>query len=537
MNRSKWAVLLALILPVACTGQTKSPHTFSETVRGIMAQPEFRHASFGIEFYSLDSDAPVFAFHAQKLFTPGSTTKLLTEGTALQLLGPDFRFHTVVYHTGKIDSHGTLKGDLILVASGDPNLSSRIQPDGTLAFKNEDHSYGGLDAEVVAGDPLAPLHEIADQIASHGIKKVKGRILVDATLFHATGRELGTGVTLSAISVNDNVIDIIVTPAEKAGAPASISISPAVPYLKFENKIATGNAGSDVDIDDHNDTHAETPSDGTQVIELTGSIPLGSKPFLNPYAMKDPVRFAEALFTQTLVDKGIAVEPVAGAAADFAAIKVNYTTQNRVAEHISPPLSEEVKVTLKVSQNLHASMTPYILGSVLGHQAMQADHKGFDLEHDFLQKAGLDLSGASQADGAGGAESAFFTPDFIVHYLAYMSRQSDFALFHKALPILGRDGTLAKIQSDDPAAGHVFAKTGTFGAEDLLNKNLMLVGKGLAGYTTTASGQHLAFALYLNHVSVPTDPNAADRIAGQALGAIAAAAYDLPIDATSLDAK
>jgi D-alanyl-D-alanine carboxypeptidase/D-alanyl-D-alanine-endopeptidase (penicillin-binding protein 4) len=168
---------------------------------------------------------------------------------------------------------------------------------------------------------------------------------------------------------------------------------------------------------------------------------------------------------------------------------------------------------------------------------MQADHKGFDLEHDFLQKAGLDLSGASQADGAGGAESAFFTPDFIVHYLAYMSRQSDFALFHKALPILGRDGTLAKIQSDDPAAGHVFAKTGTFGAEDLLNKNLMLVGKGLAGYMTTASGQHLAFALYLNHVSVPTDPNAADRIAGQALGAIAAAAYDLPIDATSLDAK
>jgi len=190
-------------------------------------------------------------------------------------------------------------------------------------------------------------------------------------------------------------------------------------------------------------------------------------------------------------------------------------------------MSEEVKVTLKVSQNLHASSTPYILGAVLGHAKKDIDQAGFDLEHEFLQKAGLDLSGASQADGAGGAQSAFYTPDFMVHYLAFMAKQKDYQIFHDALPILGKDGTLWNIQTDSPAAGQVHAKTGTFGAYDALNKDLMVTGKGLAGYMTTQDGRHLAFAIYANRVAVPlNDPEATTKIVGQAVGAIAAAAWD-----------
>src|ERR1019366_1318833 len=98
---------------------------------------------------------------------------------------------------------------------------------------------------------------------------------------------------------------------------------------------------------------------------------------------------------------------------------------------------------------------------------------------------------------------------------------------YNALPILGRDGTLWNIQPDSPAAGYVHAKTGTFSAGNALTKTLMVTGKGLAGYMTTASGEHLAFAIYANHVTVPRDlPEAATKIVGQALGEIAAAAYD-----------
>src|SRR6267142_744552 len=120
-------LVLALLL---ASGAGRSVGQQSAALAGriqtIMDRPEFRHAIFGIEFYSLDTDKPIYTLNAEKLFTPASTTKLLTEGTALELLGADFRFHTRVYRTGPIHANGTLDGDLVLVASGDPNLSGRI---------------------------------------------------------------------------------------------------------------------------------------------------------------------------------------------------------------------------------------------------------------------------------------------------------------------------------------------------------------------------------------------------------------------------
>ena len=205
-----------------------------------------------------------------------------------------------------------------------------------------------------------------------------------------------------------------------------------------------------------------------------------------------------------------------------------YTAENVVAEHVSPPLKEDVKITLKVSQNLHASSMPYLLGSLAAHKTEDIDQAGFDIEHDFLTKAGLDLGGAVQSDGAGG--NAYFSPDFMTKYLLFMSKQKDYEDFYRGMPILGKDGTLVKIQVNSPAAGHVHAKTGTYGSYDALNKKLIISGKGLAGYMDTASGQHLILALYVNMVSVSLDdPEAAQKVAGEALGEIAAAAYDAPL--------
>ena len=117
------------------SSRTLSQNTDSleSRLQRIMARPEFAHSNFGIEFLDLDTGKVLYSLNADKLFVPASTTKLLTEGTVLAKLGPDYRFHTNLYRTGPIDKHGTLKGDLILVASGDPNLSNRIQPDGTLS--------------------------------------------------------------------------------------------------------------------------------------------------------------------------------------------------------------------------------------------------------------------------------------------------------------------------------------------------------------------------------------------------------------------
>lgn len=513
------AIGLALVCAAPCPSRAQG--SLAQRIQQVMNRPEFRHSTFGIEFLSLDTGKPVYAHNADKFFVPASTTKLLTEGTALALLGADYRFTTRVYRTGGLDSAGGLDGDLVLVAGGDPNLSNRIQQDGTLAFQNVDHAYDGSpDTRAVPGDPLLVIRELAQQIKQRGIRRVRGRVRADVSLFPEGERELGTGVVISPVVVNDNLIDVVIGPGSRPGDPALVTPSPATAYTRFINLATTGPADSRPMIRWSSDVGNE---DGTHTVTVTGTMPVGKPPVLYAYAVPEPSRYAAVVLAEALMAQGVAATwPARHDDVDFAALAPRYTPEAVVAEHVSPPLKEEIKVTLKVSQNLHASSMPYVLGALLAHRG--SDQAGFDLERDFLTKAGLDLSGATQGDGAGGA--AHFTPDFMVHYLAYMATRPDFSVFHDALPILGKDGTLWNIQTDSPAAGKVHAKTGTYGEGDNLNHQVMVNGKGLAGYLTTVDGSRLAFAIYANNVPVTRDdPDAVTRIVGQALGEIAAAGY------------
>jgi len=517
---------ITIFLGRSLLAQSSDSIGLEQRIKKVMDRPEFAHSRFGLEFITADTGEVVYKLNASQLFVPGSTTKLLSEGTMLEILGADYRFHTKIYRTGPIGKDGTLQGDLILVASGDLDLSNRIQPDDTLSFEDEDHSYGGPDSKGLPGDPLAVIHDFAKQIAAKGIKRVKGRVLVDASLFPEGYRELGTGVVVSPIVVNDNVIDVVVSPGATEKSPVQLKIAPQTGYVTIINEATTGKAGSKASVEYSDE---KLNPDGSRNVTLTGSFPSDGKPVMASFAIPEPSRFAAIVLREALKDQGISAALAAPAEQlDFKALAKNYAAENVVAEHVSPPLKEEVKITLKVSQNVHASSMPYLLGSLVAHKDADIDQAGFDVEHDFLTKAGLDLNGAAQSDGAGG--NAYFSPDFMVHYLLYMSKQKDFNDFYSGMPILGKDGTLVKIQVNSPAAGHVHAKTGTYNLYDALNKKMMVTGKGLAGYMDTARGEHLILAVYVNLVSVPLeDPDATQKIAGEALGEIAAAAYDAPL--------
>ena len=518
-RRAALALLIAAALASTPMPAQNDP-ALAARIGAIINRPEFRHALWGIEIFDTDAGKAVYALNEDKLFTPGSTTKLLSAGTALAKLGATHRFSTKVYRTGSVSANGTLAGDLVLVASGDPNLSQRMQPDGTLAFENHDHSYGGAaDTKAVPGDPLVVIKQLASQVAAKGIKRITGRVLVDVSLYAEGTRELGTGVVVSPISVNDNVIDITVAPGATPGAPAQLLVSPMTRYLRIVNKTRTVPADS-ASSADWNDS---VSADGTVRLTVTGTVALGKAGVLNSYAVPSPSKFAAAVLTEALAAAGVVVTPPAkSSTADFTKLATQYIASNVVAEHRSAPATEMVKVVLKVSQNMHASALPLLMGALYGTKGQN----GFDVEREWLQSAGLDTKGAQQADGAGG--DAHFTPAFMVSYLQMMSKRADFAAFKAALPVLGKDGTLYNIQPQSPAAGHVFAKTGTFALGDPLNRGLLVTGKGLAGYAETASGKHLIICVYVNNVFVSSAPDEITRVVGQALGEVAATTWDFP---------
>src|SRR5271167_1982279 len=240
------ALVIVMVAWFGTIAVAQSLTALAVKIQGVMSRPEFVHSNFGIEFLDLQTGEVLYALNADKMFVPASTTKLLTEGTVLAKLGGDFRFHTFAYRTGPIDKHGKLKGDVILVASGDPNLSNRVQPDGTLAFVDHDHTYQG---PALPGDPLAVLHAMAKQIAAKGVRRLEGNVYIDTSLMPDGPHEGGTDTVLSSIIVNDNVVDFTGKPGAKVGDPIAMTVSPETSYIHFTNKIVTGAAGSKPSLD------------------------------------------------------------------------------------------------------------------------------------------------------------------------------------------------------------------------------------------------------------------------------------------------
>ncbi|HEX4014956.1 MAG TPA: D-alanyl-D-alanine carboxypeptidase/D-alanyl-D-alanine-endopeptidase [Candidatus Cybelea sp.] len=490
----------------------------------IAARPPFAHALVAAEVYDLDAKRPLYVHNAAALMEAASTTKLLTTGTSLALLGPNFRWTTPVYRLGTVDAGGVLHGDLVLVAAGDPNLSQRIQADGTLAFENEDHSYdGSYDTRAVPGDPLAVLRDLAAQVAKTGIKRIDGRVVIDSSLFADAGPEGGTGAIVSPVVVNDNLVDVTLTPGTNAGDAVAMSVSPQTPYVRFVNNAKTSASKTEPTIDLSTD---KSEADGSHTVTITGTMPVG-RPILYAYRVPTPNQFARDAFTLALDAAGVTVAPPANAPGfDRAAAAASYAPANLVASHVSPPLSQDVYITLKVSDNLHAALMPYMWAIYAAHAKSDLLKAGFAQERTLLTRAGLDLRGAAQQDGLG--TSAFFTPQFMVSYLAWAYRQPWYKPFWQGLPILGVDGTLFNIQNGSPAAGKVHAKTGTWGSDNLLDDN-GLYTKGLAGYMTTSHGRHIAFAFYINRMAgkPSVDPSKdGAHYAGQALGEMATEVFE-----------
>src|SRR5262249_26433757 len=208
-------LLLALAAP-ARAGE------LADQINAVLDGPDFRHARWGVLVVEAESGKVVYERNADQLFAPASVTKLYTCAAALRALGPDRTFPTPVYRRGD-GKDGRLDGDLILVPQGDLTLGGRTTPDGKLAFKDRDHTYANYmstTSQLTDTDPLAGLRDLARQVKKSGISAVDGDVLTDGRLF-PRGRATGSGPdSVTPVVVNDNCLDVIVTPGVKVGDAA-----------------------------------------------------------------------------------------------------------------------------------------------------------------------------------------------------------------------------------------------------------------------------------------------------------------------------
>jgi D-alanyl-D-alanine carboxypeptidase/D-alanyl-D-alanine-endopeptidase (penicillin-binding protein 4) len=487
------ALTFLQLIPTAVAQE--QANRLAERVREVINRPEYEQAHWGFLVVDSQTGEVVYSHNANRLFVPASVTKIFSVAAALFLLGPDFRFETPVHLRGRLEG-GRLDGDLILVAQGDLTLGGRTDANGKLAFKDHDHTYANGDdrAELTDTDPLAGLKALAKEVAAAGVRDVRGEVLIDDRLFERVQSNGSGPRAVSPIVVNDNLVDVLVTPAAKAGEPATVTMRPKTDHVRIDVSVTTAEEGKK--------TKVEVVSLGGERFAVRGQIALKSRPLVRICGVEDPAAFARALFIEVLRREGVTVaaNPLGPPRAELPE-KESYAKLKRVATHTSAPFSEVAKVTLKVSHNLYASTLPLLIAARNGKRTL-AD--GLRLQGEFLAKHGVDVKTISFGGGAGGAGADQVTPQAAVNLLRALAKRPDYKAFEDALPVLGVDGTLVDvIGKDSPARGAVRAKTGTYFWRDVLNDRLLLTSKALAGTLTTARGRRLTFALFVNNVPLP----------------------------------
>ncbi len=148
---------------------------------------------------------------------------------------------------------------------------------------------------------------------------------------------------------------------------------------------------------------------------------------------------------------------------------------------------------------------------------------GFPAMQQILSQAGLDTKQASLVDGSG-LPGNYVTAKAVTQLMEIFSKRPDALRWQMAMPIMGVDGSVAEVQKDSPAAGKVFAKTGTLGAGDLLNQRLRVETKALGGYIDAQSGRKLAIAIIVNQAMF--DDLQGVFAANEDLGKIATSLYE-----------
>lgn len=492
------AIVAAASLTAGCVGGTpavtKTPGVGLTPVPGlpdaalkVMNQPQFASGHWGISVEDLDTGETLIDLNGGKLAEPGSFVKTYSVGAAWVKWGPDHTVTTPVKQSGSV-TNGTLTGNLILVGQGDLTMGGRTKANGSVDFTNLDHNDANPlpGATLTPEDPLTGLDTLAAQVRASGITAVNGDVVVDDRLF--SGELAGQPIT--PIVINQNLIDVVTSPGA-AGEPATAVLTPAVAPWKLDNRVQTVAADGTTKVK----PPRVDPADPTTLI-LEGTIAANNEPVLKVYEFDDPSTFARTAMIEALGRAGVTVSAdsvatnPAAKLPDAAAVEALPS----VAELKSLPLSEEATYVMKISYNRGAQTLICRLAVAAGSSDC---NKGIPAAKDIWAKEGLDTLGASLIDGSG-LEGNFITPQNAVEIQRLMAKRPDAAAWKATMPILGVDGSLADVQSHSPAAGKVFAKTGTLVGGDDFNGRVRLTTKTLGGVMETKGGRNLAFTIIVN---------------------------------------
>ena len=475
---------------IAAVRERHDVRLFRTQMDAVLSAEKAKRTFWGIEVADRDTGQILYQLNADHFFAPASNAKLFATSLALATLGGNYQFHTTLESAATLGPDGKLPGDMVLVGRGDPDLSNRVFPYQLKTERN--------------GPIEKALADMADAAVAKGLKEVDGDIVADDSYFpydpYPEGWSVGDiffdfGAPISAIAFNDNVIRVQITPAAQAGQPATVDVQPAAALGNMSAEITTTPSGGHA-------YFSASRQPGPNFLSLTGTIPQGQAPAELDLAMIAPAETAARALRELLQQRGV---KITGAIRVVHAPPPQTSDQNGfsppppppppsaagphpfvLAEHVSPPLIESVRLTNKISQNLHAEL---FLRTVAREKAgFGSTEQGLKIEQAFLRQAGVADGDVVLSDGSGLARDDLVTPRAVVALLQYDARQSWGSEFVSTLPVAGVDGTLESRMKRISGPAVIQAKTGSL--EHV---------HSMSGYAKTYHGENLVFAIFANN--------------------------------------
>lgn len=429
-------------------------------------------AFVGIVVKNIDADSLIFSHNAHLRFTTASNLKLFTSAAALELLGPNYRFTTSFFINGKIDKKGTLEGDLLISGGGDPLISGRFRKSVT---------------EV--------LDLWADSLKKRGIKNIKGDLVIDNNFFEDD--ELGPGWShddltywyacpISALSFNDNCVDLHVHPGGKIGQPCTITLDPENDYIDTVNFTTTIANGLDNTFDFYR-------YPGSNKIKYFGGVAIDDSDGVVDYvSVKNPHLYCAEVFRDILKNRGIKIQgKIISIERENIPSKYHYKNLTRLFGWHSDSLGIVISVINKNSQNFFAEQTLKTMGAELYGEGSFKLSK--ELVENWLESKGISKDDVRYCDGSGLSYVNLAKPSAIIRLLEYMRTSLYFTTYYESLAIPTIDRSVRNRMTGHPLAEKMRTKTGSI-------ENT----RTFSGYLTTASGYLMVFSIMVNNYSVET---------------------------------
>lgn len=477
------------------TTAAASSSNLDAQIQAVLADKLLARATVGIEFVRLgDSPASskvVYEFNSHGRFTPASNLKVVTTSAALDGLGADFRFRTLLVQRGE---------DLVLIGDGDPTLG---------------------DAEMLrkfGWEPTTVFKNWATALAKRGMTHVNN-VIVDDSVFEENGihprwpidqMQLRYCAETGGVNLNTNCVDFFLA-TTGAGNVVNYRTSPPTDYLTVRNRCISGGENA-IQL---------TRRSTSNVVDLSGTCPQSSGVPVS-VTVHDPAMFAVTVLAEQLKAAGIRVNgsvtrdrtiratlektPASTQAAEVhpavAAATAPTTQQATTASATVPPtvpawqllavhetpIMQVIARANKDSVNLYAEC----LGKRLGFATTGESgswQNGPAAVGAFLRKLGVSDEEFELDDGSGMSKQNKVSPNTLVTVLSYDHFGPNQQAYFNSLSVAGVDGTLEHRFPGSDLRGRLVGKSGFVEGVS-----------SLSGYFKGRDGKWYAFSILMNGI-------------------------------------